>query len=429
MENLKEIITYSLDNPEELEDLYRKNTDEFKSIISELYSESPDVPVLKFWYFRLNYIPKPEPSDGTEKVPSGGFISEGWLIAILIAISGLLLNLPSIFLKIDPELFYVRYSIPVSLGVLAVYLIYKLKPTKDIIIYQGIIFVMSILILHTINTETDSQTDVLAILHLPFLLWGFIQLNFINREIFNVDKGIGYLKLNGEAVVYIGVIAIAMQIFNLLVMALFSFLVDDFIEFYIKHILVFYIAGIILAGAALTLREIKAVKLIAPIISKIFSPMVLSVVVVFLVNYLFSKNNPFTDRDFLIIFNFILVIVLLIIIYALVERPDDSDWNLFDYFNSSLIFLTIIIDLIALSAIIFRLSWYGFTPNRITVLVMNILILSNLILLMYHYIKFFRKKTRIKSIKRDVVIFIPVYTAWTFIVVFIFPFILNDFPT
>ena len=156
--------------------------------------------------------------------------------------------------------------------------------------------------------------------------------------------------------------------------------------------------------------------------------MVLLVVIVFLINYIFSDNNPFKDRDFLIVFNFALVIVLLIIVYALVERSDDSTWNVFDYINSSLIILTIIIDLIALMAILFGLTSYGFTSNRIVVLVMNILILANLAILLYHYIRLYLKKSSIQVMKKVIVVFIPIYTIWTFIVVFVFPFVLKEFP-
>ena len=426
MNDLREKINLNLENPDELEQLNHNNPEEFKKVITELFNETPDLLILKFWNSRLNYSFEPlsEPITPVER----NYL-EAKIVAILILFSGLILNLPSIFYKLDSEMFYLRFLIPVSFGSLAAYLILKLKPIKDIILIQIILFSLSIGLLYIISIgNINTQTDFLAIIHLPFLLWGFIQLNFTGRDIFNVKKGIGYLKLNGEGIVYIGVIVIALQIFNLLVMALFSLVSDNLMDFYMNHILFFYISGVVLAGAVLALRQIKATRFIAPIISKIFSPMILLVVIVFLINYIFSINNPFKDRDFLIVFNFALVIVLLIIVYALVERSDDSTWNVFDYINSSLIILTIIIDLIALMAILFRLSSYGFTPNRIVVLVMNILILANLAILLYHYVKFYLKKSSIPVMKKVIVVFIPIYAIWTFIVVFIFPFVLKDFP-
>ena len=52
-----------------------------------------------------------------------------------------------------------------------------------------------------------------------------------------------------------------------------------------------------------------------------------------------------------------------------------------------LLILSLVIDVLALSAIIYRLSEYGFTPNRTAVLGSNLLILVHLLLIVYEIFK------------------------------------------
>ena len=96
-------------------------------------------------------------------------------------------------------------------------------------------------------------------------------------------------------------------------------------------------------------------------------------------------------------------------------------------FNEIILFvlsiITIIIDLIALSAIFYRLSEYGLTPNRLAVLVSNILVLINLVLIMIDLLRINFKKKEFKTVEISVARFLPVYLIWVIVVIFGFPLI------
>jgi hypothetical protein len=85
--------------------------------------------------------------------------------------------------------------------------------------------------------------------------------------------------------------------------------------------------------------------------------------------------------------------------------------------------VTIIIDLIALSAIFYRLGEYGLSPNRLAILVSNILILANLVIIMIDLFRINFKKNEFKIVEMSVAKFLPVYLIWIVIVIFGFPFI------
>jgi hypothetical protein len=94
-------------------------------------------------------------------------------------------------------------------------------------------------------------------------------------------------------------------------------------------------------------------------------------------------------------------------------------------FNEIVLFVlsivTLIINLIALSAIFYRLGQFGLTPNRLAVLGSNILIFVNLILITIDLFKINFKKAEIESVELTISKYLPVYIIWTLIVVFVFP--------
>lgn len=129
------------------------------------------------------------------------------------------------------------------------------------------------------------------------------------------------------------------------------------------------------------------------------------------------------DRDFLLSFSGVLLTVLAVTIFSITESGKDEKKNISDYINFALIILALIIDSVALSAIVFRLSSYGITPNRIAVLGVNLLVWANLIWIMISYMRFLQKKSGPSTIQDAVTKYLPIYGLWAAFVAFAFPLI------
>jgi hypothetical protein len=82
-----------------------------------------------------------------------------------------------------------------------------------------------------------------------------------------------------------------------------------------------------------------------------------------------------------------------------------------------------IIDAVALSAILFRLSAFGITPNKLAALGENLILLINLTGLAWLYGRFFLKKTDFIKIENWQTTYLYVYAVWLAIVAFIFPIV------
>jgi hypothetical protein len=96
------------------------------------------------------------------------------------------------------------------------------------------------------------------------------------------------------------------------------------------------------------------------------------------------------------------------------------------YYNKFVLILSaeaIIINSIAVSAIVYRLFVFGISPNRISVLGGNILMFINLIIITYKLYMYIKNKTDKKSLDRSMTIMMPYYAGWAVLVSFLFPFI------
>ncbi|MCH5600208.1 hypothetical protein [Niabella ginsengisoli] len=85
--------------------------------------------------------------------------------------------------------------------------------------------------------------------------------------------------------------------------------------------------------------------------------------------------------------------------------------------------VTILVNGIALSAILFRISEWGITPNRAAVLGSNVLVLINLLLVTAQLFKILFRKESLLHVGKSISWYLPVYFIWAIVVTFVFPFL------
>ena len=196
-------------------------------------------------------------------------------------------------------------------------------------------------------------------------------------------------------------------------------------EFYFENVVIFGAAALPIAGTYLTETNPQIVNKISPVIAKIFSPLVLITLIAYLAAIVISGKDLYNDREFLLIFNALLIGVMAIILFSVAGTAGPAK----NYAETLILFLlsilTVIVNAIALSAILFRISEWGITPNRIAVLGGNILMLTNLILVTIRLFKALKMKSDKTEVGAAIALFLPVYAVWAFLVTFFLPLIFN----
>ncbi|HEV7333899.1 MAG TPA: hypothetical protein VGN63_22890 [Flavisolibacter sp.] len=410
---MKNEILSHLNNPGQLEKMYRANKVIFKREFSKLYPELEGNTIAEFWQERLRY-------DGDEI--NWGSRTELNFVIIGALIAGIIAKLPNI-LGLDPEFFYPRNIGFIVFPVLMVYFAWKNRLSAGKILFIAGATLAGLIFINTLPNVKESDTLVLSCVHLLLVLWSVLGFAFVGEARNNPEKRLGFLKYNGDLVVMCALIVIAGGILTGITIGLFSLIGFRIEEFYMENIAVFGLAAVPIAGTYLTQTNPQLVGKVSPVIAKIFSPLVLVMLVVYLGAMLYSGKDPYNNREFLLIFNALLIGVMALIFFSVAETAATTKstaeiWVLF-----LLSAITIVVNGIALSAILFRISEWGMTPNRAAVLGGNVLILVNLVLVTVQLFRVLFKHADSSGVGRSIAFFLPFYFVWVTIVTFLFPFL------
>ncbi len=406
-----EIIAHQND-PRVLEQMYRINKSAFKREFTSVYPELQGNALADFWNERLNFE-KDDINWGTSR--------ELLFVIIASLIAGFIAKFPAIF-SLDEEFFYPRNIGFIVFPLLSVYFAWRNKLSLGkIAVIAGAILTGLIFINSLPGKETD--TLILSCIHLVLFLWAVLGFAFVGEAGNNEGRRLLYLKYNGDLVVICALLGISGLLMSGITVGLFSLIGFKIEEFYFKNIWVFGLATIPIIGTYLIQTNPQLVGRISPVIAKLFSPLVLIMLVIYLVAMVYSGKDPYNDREFLLIFNALLIGVMAIIFFSVAETSGTSKSRAGVWILLLLSIVTIIVNGVALSAIIFRISEMGFTPNRTAVLGANILILINLLLVSVQLFGVTAKKSDISGVGKVMARYLPVYLVWTIIVTFLFPFV------
>jgi len=410
---MKDEILIHLNNPRQLEKMYRTSKVHFKREFTTLYPELKGNTIADFWNERLNYE-----SEGI----NWGTGRDVLFVIVASLVAGLIAKLPA-FLHIDEEFFYTRNAGFVIFPALSAFFAWKNKLSGSKIAFIVATTLVGLVFINFLPDDKKSDTLILSCLHLILILWSVLGFAFLGEIKNNDEKRLGFLKYIGDLIIMTGLILIAGGILTGATIGLFSVIGLKIEKFYFDYVVVFGLPAAPILGTYLTQANPQLVGKVSPVIAKIFSPLVLVMLVIYLVAMIYSGKDPYTDRDFLIIFNGLLVGVMAIIFFSVAEaarttRNQAEIWVLF-----LLSVLTIIVNGIALSAILFRISEWGITPNRAAVLGGNVFILINLVLVTVQLFRVLAKKADITGVGKVIGSYLPVYCLWAMVVTFLFPFI------
>ena len=412
---MKEQIINNLDNPKELEKLYRENKTVFKKEFNSIYPEIKAKIIAQIWNERLNFE--------NEEISFG---SNNELIIVIIAsfIAGVIAKLPQ-FIGITPEYFYPRNIAFVVFPLLIAYFAWKQKANTKTLVTALVVVSVSILFINVLPKSDTSDTLILACIHLPLFLWAVLGFTYLGEDLKSSQGRMDFLRYNGDLVVMTAIILIAGGLMAGITLGLFRLIEIQVEEFYFQYIGIWGLAASPIVATYLVQTNPQLVNKVSPVIAKIFTPLVLVTLVIYLTAIILTGKDPYNDREFLLIFNMLLLGVMAIIFFSIAEKSKNSGNKISTLMLLGLSIVTIIINGIALSAILFRISEWGITPNRLAVLGPNILILTNLFLVTYWLFKAVKDNTGIDKVGNSIALFLPIYSLWTVLVTFVFPIIFN----
>ncbi len=412
---MKETIINNIHNSKQLEKLYRENKTSFKRAFNEVYEEIKESSVAKTWNERLNF---------EDENISWGTNKELFFVLALSLIAGLVAKIPQ-FALLNEELFYQRNIGFIVFPFLCAYVAFKQNISTKKLSIIAVSILIAVLYINFLPNNSKSNTLMLACIHLPLFLWAVLGFTFIGDDYKNNNKRIDFLRYNGDVVVLTTIIIIAGALLTGITLGLFSLIDVKIEEFYFKYIVIFGLAAAPIIGTYLVQTNPHLVNKVSPVIAKVFTPLVLVTLIAYLFAVIAKGKNPYNDRNFLLIFNMLLIGVMAIILFSITETSKNSESKFAVTILFILSFVTIIVNAIAISAILFRISTWGITPNRIAILGGNILIFINLSMVTFNLFKTIKSGKEIEQVEKSIATFLPLYCIWTMIITFIFPLLFN----
>ena len=347
------------------------------------------------------------------------------LIGLICIITGTLILMPK-YLGFDPfrTFFYAKNTgIIAFLGISLYTMSIKGKIGFKPVIILGLIFAVSAVFINLLPADESNQAVILSCIHLPLMLWCVYGIVFTGFDVRDVSKRVDFIKHNCNLAIMGALIVLAGMMLAGFTIALFQSIDLNIQNIYAQYIIVWGVVAAPAITAFIIYHYPRLTGSIAPIIATLFSPLILITLVIFLLAILFSGKDPYTDRDFLIIFNLMLLGVMAVIVFSISESSGTRKRRFNEVVLFCLSVVAMITDIVALSAIFYRLGEFGITPNRLAVVGSNILVLCNLVLITIDLFRVNFMKGTIERVNYTTARYLPVYMLWTIIVVFVFPLV------
>lgn len=408
---VKDGILLNIDNPGKMEALFRKNKHAFQHAFNLLYPEIKDHLVAQFWKERLNQ---------QQEEINWGKKADLIFIACAALLTGLIAQIPQ-FAGLRPDTFYARNISILVFPALIVFFARKQQLPLNKWLMLLAPAAITAVYMNSLPYDDHSDTFVLAAIHMPIFLWAVLGYAFTGGDLHASHKKTAFLHFNGDFVVMTAIIFLAGLLFSGITVGLFELIGINIKDFYVENIAAWGLTAIPILATYLVQTNPQLVNKISPLIARIFTPLVLITLISFLSAVLFTGKSLYNDRNFLLVFNGLLIGVVAIIVFSISEVAKTKQKTFSLYLLFALSALTILADALALSAILFRIFEYGISPNRLAVLGGNLLIFINLIFVTQKLFLAIRGKNEVHKIENIIALLIPTYGIWAALVGFVFP--------
>ncbi|MBI3971831.1 MAG: hypothetical protein HY332_11130 [Chloroflexi bacterium] len=264
-------------------------------------------------------------------------------------------------------------------------------------------------------------TETLAALHLPIVLWLVVGIAYAGGRWRQVAGRMDFIRFSGELFIYFVLIALGGGVLTAFMAMLFRAIGIDPEPFFESWLLPCGAVGAVVVGSWLVEAKQSVIENMAPVLTRLFTPLFATVLVAFLGTLLWTGRGIDIERNLLIAFDLLLVVVLGLLLYSLSARDPRSAPGAFDVVQVVLVGSALVADAIALWAIAGRVSDFGFSPNRVAALGENVILLVNLAWSVGLYIRFLRGRGSFSDLERWQTEYLWVYAVWAAIVVVAFP--------
>ncbi|MHA6511418.1 permease prefix domain 1-containing protein [Tessaracoccus sp. Z1128] len=360
----------------------------------------------------------------------GGEGTEGltrrMVVGLLFAVAAALaVKLPALLgIEVGEGTWYVRNLAFLVLPFLAGWFVWSRRSGAAVLAAVVALFVAFAVVANIFPFEDSAPTpatEALLAVHLPVLLWFVVGLSYTGKRWRLSQARMDVVRFTGEMAIYFALMALGGGVLVGLSIGVFSAIGLDVEDAVATWLLPMGAAGAVIVAALLVEAKQAVVENMAPVLTKLFTPLFTVLLLAFLAAMVWTRNLVDVEREVLIIFDLLLVVVLALVLYSMSAREPTARPGAFDRLQLVLVGSALAVDLVGLAAMVSRIAIYGPSPNKVAALGLNLLLLVNLAWLGWLLLDFVRGRRPYAGLERWQMAYLPVYAMWAAVVVCVFP--------
>ena len=349
------------------------------------------------------------------------------VVVVLALAAALAIKLPPLFGQpsLDPDeelpVFYVLNLGLFVLPLLTGYFAWKRGLDRAACLWLALPFAVAAVFVNSVPFAPRGHTQVLAALHLPIALWLAVGVAYAAGRWRTGAGRMDFVRFSGELFIYFVLMALGGGVLTVFAGGIFAAIGVDLERVIATWMLPCGAMGAVIVGAWLVEAKQSVVENMAPVLTRVFTPLFTVLLLAFLVTMAWTRRGIDMDREVLIGFDLLLALVLGLLLYAVSARDPQAAPGPFDIVLVVLVASALLADAVALAAIAGRISEFGFSPNRLAALGENLVLLVNLAWSLWLYGRFVGGRGPFAAVEGWQTTYLPVYAVWAAVVVVVFP--------
>jgi len=266
-----------------------------------------------------------------------------------------------------------------------------------------------------------SDTEALVAIHLPIALWFVVGAAYVGGEVRSAARRMDFIRFTGEWAIYYTLIALGGAVLLVLTGFVLTPIAPDLVEQVIAWVLPSGAAAATVVAAWLVEAKKGIIENLAPVLTAIFTPLFAVMLAVSAIGYLFAGVGRDFDRDLLTVFDLLMLVVLGLVVFGISARDSAQRAGAMDVIRLVAVVAAIVLDALVLGSMLTRVGEFGFTPNRVAALGLNLVLLVNLLGTAWLTVRLLSGRAGPVRLERWQTGYLPVFAAWVLLVIIAVP--------
>ena len=277
----------------------------------------------------------PEASEGGAEWRKEALVAVGLAVA-----AGVAFKVPELFgLSHDgsdaAELVYIRNLSLFVLPFLAGFFAWKRGLAPAGRLWLAVPFIVAALAINLLPFTPAGHTEVLAALHLPIALWLAVGVAYAGGSWRDHQQRMNYVRFSGESFIYYALIAAGGGGLMGTTVFIFTAIGVDVESFLTSWVLPCGALGAVIIAGWLVEAKQSVIENMAPVLTMLFTPLFTLMLLAFLGTMVWTGSGINIEREVLIGFDLLLVVVVGLLLYAISARDPQKEPGFFSRHSPS----------------------------------------------------------------------------------------------